>query len=389
MPVNISNLGYVAVSKETTKGTVASVPSIFIPVYSESLMTQVNLNEDNPIIGNKAARWQLLRGLRHHTGEIQAIAEPNTAGYLFDMLLTRTATSGSDPYTHTFGLSSSNPNSYTVDISKNNMVFRFMGVEASELGIEFDDNRMLMNLTISGLKSFLVREIASVATATVTFNDDYDPAPTDGLYAGDLVRIVDVSDGSTQDFTVSSVDSDTEVTLSGSPSSIGADDLLYIRPQSSPSFSTLANFLWARTEFRFADDASTALSATHTPQDEANWNVIHSFVNDEGEKRSGSFDPAELARGLGDATLNTTKFFDSVEDLNRYLEAEKRAVVVRHFSGDNHELRLTLNNIKTNAHPANLESGDPIMTEFEYMPEYDDSDGQIFDVKVINGVSSI
>ncbi|PJF20301.1 MAG: hypothetical protein CUN56_16860, partial [Phototrophicales bacterium] len=116
-----------------------------------------------------------------------------------------------------------------------------------------------------------------------------------------------------QDFTVSSINDAFTVTLSGSPSSIGADDLLFLRPQSSPSFNNLQPFLWGKSEFRFAADASTALTATHTPLDEANWEITHAFTNDEGEQRSGSFDPAELGRGLVDAKLSATKYFDQPE----------------------------------------------------------------------------
>lgn len=389
MALRVSNLGYIAIRKETTKGTPAGVPNVYLPAYSESLMTAVNLSEDTSIIGNKAARRQLLQGLRNHGGDIQVLAEPNTVGYLFDMLLYLNQTSGSDPYTHQFKAGTTEPSSYTVDISKGSMVFRFMGVEASSIAGEFDDNKLMLNLSVAALKSFLTREIASVSTNEVTFSTNYDTNPTAGLVVGDTIQILDVSAGTTQDFTVSSIDSATVVTLSGSPTSIGSGDLMFIKPQANPSFNNLQPFLWGRSEFRFAADASTALSTTHTPLDEASWEVKHDFTNDEGEQRSGSFDPAELGRGLVDATLSATKYFDNQESLNRYLTAAKRGLVMRHFSSGSYELRITLNNVKANEHPANLSTGDPILAELEYMSQYDDSDGNFITVEVLNAISGL
>ena len=386
----LSNLGYLALSKETTKGTIAAVPNKYIPVYDESLTTNLNLDEDNPIVGNKAVRFQSLLGLRNHQGDITALAEPNTAGYILDMLLTKGTTSGSGPYTHPFTLdNSSNPNSYTIDISKGNVVFRFLGVEASELSPDFDDNKMIFKLKASALKSFIVREISSVVTATVTLKTNYDTSPTTGLIAGDIVRILDVSAGTTQDFTISSVDSSTAITLDSSPSSITDGDLFYIRP-STPSFSLETPFTWARTEFRFSTTASLALSATQTRLEQGSkWTVIHKFESDEGAPRSGAYDPAALVRTQGDASLDVKRFFDSPEEMNRFLTATKRACVVRHFSETGYELRVTLNNLKISENPTPLNTSEIIYSEPKFIAEYDSSDAQMFDVKVLNNVSSI
>lgn len=390
MPLRVSNLGYVAVRKESSKGTPADVPNVYLPAYSESLMTAVNLNEDSPIWGSKVARRRLLQGQRGHGGDLQVLAEPNTLGYLLDMLLYKDSSSGGDPYTHTFIPGTNNPNAYTVDISKGGMVFRFMGVEASEMGFERDDNKMLANLTVAGLKSFIMREVDNVASNVVTLKTDYDPSPTDGLVDGDTISLLDVSAGTTEDFTVSSIDSNgTDVTLSGAPASIQAGDILFIKPQTSPSFSTIDPLLWARTEFRLENTAADALTATHTPMDEASFSITHGFTNDAGEMRSGSFDPAELGRALVDFTLSATKFFDTPTSLNEYLATSKKALVIRMFSGSSYELRITANSIKANEHPANLATGDPVLAELEYMTEYNDSDGQFLKVELLNAVSTI
>lgn len=388
MNTRVANLGYVAIRKETTKGTPAGVPNVYLPAYKESMMTEVNLNESSPLIGNKAARHKLIQGMRHHTGSIQTLAEPNSAGYLFDMLLYKSNTSGSNPYTHTFTLGETNPNAYTMDISKGNVVFRFMGVEASQIAASFEDNRMLFDTELSGLKSFMVREIASVATSTVTLKTNYDPNPTHGLVVGDLIRLQKSSDNSTTDFTVVSVDSDTVVTLSASTSGFADGDMFYIRPN-TPSFSLATECLWARSEFRFADTISNALTASNITPDEASWTIMHSMNSNEGEKRSGSFDPAVLARTLGDAELNVKKFFDSPFDLNRFLAVAERSIACRHFSGTNHEIQVALASAKSDTMPTGLETGSPILSDMNFKTEYDDVEGKIFEVKIINSVATI
>lgn len=392
MPIQtrLANLGYFALKKQSDKD-VAVTPNVYVPIYSESLNTLVNLDADNPIAGNKAAVFQHIQGVRHHMGDVQVLAEPNTAGYLFDMLLKKGSTVDANPiYTHPFTLDpATDPNAYTVDIAKGSTVYRFIGVEASEIGHEFSENKMLLNLSLSARKSFIVREIASVTNGDeITFKTNYDPSPTTGLVAGDIVRILK-ADGTTVDRTIDTVDSIIKVTLTATVTGVNDGDLFYLRA-ATPSFSLLTPFLWSRTEFRFAADAATALTATHTPlQTGSAWTIQHNFEENEGAKRSGSFDPAELVRTQGDAELGVNVRFDTPEELNRFLTVQKRACVIRHFSGSGHELRITLNNLKWQEAPVELNSGEIVYLEGTMKPEYDQNDGQLYDVKVINGVASI
>src|SRR4051794_34211269 len=123
-----ASVGYLAISKETTKGT-AVTPAVFAPYYKQSLVTDFSLISDEPVYGNKFKRFQALQGIRSHGGSATVMAEPNSAAYFLDMISTKLSTSGSNPYTHSFGASSTtDPNSYTVDVSLVSQVVRFMGV---------------------------------------------------------------------------------------------------------------------------------------------------------------------------------------------------------------------------------------------------------------------
>ena len=388
MPTRLANLGYLALKKQSDKD-VAVTPDTYVPIYSESLNTMVNLDADNPIAGNKAAIFQHIQGQRHHTGDVQVLAEPTTAGYLFDMLLKKgSTTGGSDPYTHPFILSANDPNAYTVDIAKGQVVFRFIGVEAYEISPEFDANKMMLNVSLAARKSFIAREVSQLNTNAITFKTDYDPSPTTGLVAGDLMRLFK-ADGTTVDLVIDTVDSATTVTYTTTPTGAADGDIVTLRP-ATPSFALVTPFLWSRTEFRFGANAAAALSATHTPlQPGSSWRIQHNFEENEGAKRSGSFDPAELVRTQGDGELTPQIKFDTPEDMNRFLTNQKRACVVRHFSGTGHELRITLNNLRFQEAPIELNTGEVIYLEGTMKPQYDTSDAQVFDVKVLNNVSSI
>lgn len=383
-------VGYAAFGRETTKG-VAVTPGVYVPYYSQSLFTDNHLIQDQPIYGNRFSTFQNLRGLRSHTGSITLMAEPNTSLYVHDMIAAKGTTSGGGPYTHPFGASNTqDPASYTVDLSFGSQVVRFFGLEASSLQYAWESQRMQFNLNVSALGSFYGREIASVSTDTVTLKTDYDLAPTRGLVASDLVAIKKADGTLTTSFTVASI-TDTTVTLNATAAAFAAGDMLVLRA-ATPSLSLLEPFLWGKTQFRFADTASAALSATQTRLDEGTEiTLTNEFEDEEGSKRSGGFDPASLVRTRYNIEANIKKFFDQPDEIKRWNALSKRAMVMRAFSGpaNEYELRVTINNMATMTNETATESGGVIYYEITYSPAYDQTDGQAFDCKVINNLATL
>lgn len=384
------NSGYLALKVESTRG-VAVTPSTLVPLYNETLSTSNNSDTNSAVYGNKFARLQVTPGVRSHAGDFEVLAEPNSTAQLFDMLLTRgTVTGGSDPYTWPFTAQFAATKSYTVDVSEGNQVSRFAGVMASEISPVFSKNEMHWKVKVSALRSFLGAEIASATGTVVTLATPTNyPTPTECLVVGDLVTIVSADGTTRQNGTISSL-TNTTVTLGTSPTGVAAGDMLILRPATPTIAATYETFLWSRTEFRLGADAATALSATHTPMEEGStWTVMHPFDNDNGEPRSGSFDPASLIRGKSaDISVKVKKFFSSPDEVRNYKGFKKVAMVIRCFAGSNHEFRLTLNNLKV------TKGGDkPLITadqtlyyELEYTPSYDATDGQPFDIKVIEAL---
>jgi hypothetical protein len=384
-------VGYAALKKEATKGT-AVTPNVYVPYYKQSMHTDINLIQDDPIVGNRFKHYQNLQGLRSHKGNITVMAEPNTAGYLHDMIATKSSTTGSDPYTHTFGASNTtDPNSYTLDLSFGSQVVRFFGVQSSKIAYAWKNQRMQFEVDLSGLGSFYGREISSISTTTVVLKTEYDASPTTGLVASDLVTVVKADGSSSLNTTISTISDSTTVVLGASAASFAAGDMLVLRA-ATPSLSLLTPFLWGKTEFRFGATASAALSATQTRLDTGTEiTLINEFDDDEGAKRSGAFDPASLVRTTYDVKSKIKKFFDTTEEIKYWNAMTKRALVMRAYSGatSQYELRVTLNNINAMTNEIPTDSGGVIFHEIDYAAHYDTSDSQAFDVKVLNAVSSI
>lgn len=393
MAERLGNLGYFGLKKETTPG-VAVTPDDFIPLYDESLSTQLNLIEDNPVAGNRYMKYQVLQGMRSHGGDFTVFAEANTTAKILDMMLKKSSTSGAGPYTHQFDFSGDS-NSYTVDVSTGNHVFRLIGVKGTDFSPVYKENQIQWKVKASGLKSFYGRELASTPTGsgpyTVVLTTTYDPSPTTGLVVGDLIRFVKASDGTITDATVASIVNGTSITTTTNVTALGSGDFVHIRP-ATVTFNLRAAFLLALTEYRFGLTASAALSATHTPVEASStFTISHNFEDDKGARRTGSFDPASLVRTQGDLKLKVKKYFDTPDEAKRFLARAKNALVIRMFSeGQLYECRLTFNNIvlKDGGKPM-IQSTNIAYYEMEYSPVYDQSDGQAFDAKVLDALPTI
>jgi hypothetical protein len=249
----LANLGYAALKKEVTRA-VPVTPNVFVPLYKETLMTDMHLDEDNPIMGVRSFPYNDFVGMRSHDGQITVLAEPNTAEFFLDMMLTAGSITGAGPYTHPFteGLA----NSYTLDLAKGQVVHRYWGVEAEMIEPTFDKDKMQFNIDVSARGSFLSRKIASVTTTSITFDTTYDPSPTTGLVIGDLVRCMSATTPSTTaDFTVSSITNGTTVVVNSTAAAYIAGDYFFLRPQ-TPSYTILSPFLWGRTQFQFGATAA-------------------------------------------------------------------------------------------------------------------------------------
>lgn len=390
MPERLGNLGYGALIKEVTAGTPLT-PTLFFQFYKSTIFSDLKLDEDNPIAGVRSNPFNQFMGKREHTGQLTVLAEPNTVEAFFDMLLAAgNITGGGDPYTHPFTEGESN--SYTMDLLKGQVVERYWGVKAESIESSWNKNKMELNIDISALGCLSVRKIATVSTTTITLDTTYDPTPNKGFVQLDLVALQKADGSVTTNFSIASsgVNADgITLTLNSSAAAFAAGDYIFLRQQ-VPSYSILTPFMWARTEFRFGSSASAALTAAQLQLETGSkWKLTHKFEKKGGSDRSGSYDPSSLPRLQTEGELTLKAFFDKPNILEQYLEvAGNNALVIRHFSGSNHELRITLNQLRYKMDKRELDSAKIIYEELTGRPNYNSSDGQMFDVKVINALAT-
>lgn len=394
MAERIANLGYFNVGKETTPGVPVATTDT-IPLYEESMNTEGNFVKQQPVAGNQYNTYNVMQGQRSHRGEVTLYAEPNTAARIFDMLYTRLSTTGSGPYVHTYGLSTSvAPKSYTIDISTGNVVNRYYGVQASKISPDWNDNELRLKVALSALGSFQAREIASVSGSgpySVVLKTDYDPNPTTGLIVGDLIRFK-LAAGTTVDATVASITNGTTFTTSVNPT-VAAGDSIYLRP-ATPTLNLLPSFMWAKNQWFFGATAAAALASSTQLRVEksSEWEVMNMFESDDGADRSGAFDPAALVRTLADSNLSLKKFFDTPDDIIAFNNLAKSAAVIRHYSGptNQYELRVTYNHLKTDGKVSpDMKAGDIQYAEIEFDTQWDNTDQAAIGIVIINGLVTV
>lgn len=391
----IANLGYCGLKLEATKGTPLQ-PDTFVPLYSEDVAINVNLDDDNPIVGIREARYQSFLGQEDYMGTIKVLAEPKTLPHFLNMILKKGASTGdaTTGYTHPFTLGDS-VKSYTIEFLKGNIPFRFFGVEAKNITPSFEENKMVLNVAISALGCFSTVKIKSASATTVVLEDSERTDPTKGLTTSDSLRLYDVSVGTYEDVTISDINADGKtLTVSTIAGTYIEGDIAWLKPL-TPSYTIVAPFNWGRTEFRFGADAATALSATQTRIEKgSNWNLVHAMEEDAGAKRSGDFRPAALIRAQGDIEVNIKKFFKDGQEQNRFLQHLTHALVVRHYSSAHAgtdlteaELRVTINEYNIKENPVPLSSGEIVYNNLVLIPKYKTADTQMFDVKIVNSLA--
>jgi hypothetical protein len=394
----VGNLGYCAFATETTPGT-AVTPTVFTLLDNETMTTNYNLEDQMPIAGIPFETYQVTAGLRGHKGDIEIIAEPDTATELFDAFASRGTITGSGPYTYPYTISGTSvPNSKTMDISTGNVIKRFVGVQASKLSPTYSKNQIMIKASLSALGSFQGGVILSVSGAgpyTINFDPTYDTNPTSKLVVGDLLSFYHPGTAATTSAVVATIPTALSITVVASVGSYVAGDIVYLRPQ-TPSFTLLNPFLWSNTQFCFGATASAALSAAQTRVESGStWELDYMFENDSGSPRSGNADPAALIRTVATSSLTIKKFFDTPDDIINFNQLNQTACVIRHFAyagageATAYEMRISLNHLITDDPLPKIKAKDVNYENIKYKTQYDTGTGTEFTMTMINGLSTL
>jgi len=287
------------------------------------------------------------------------------------------------------------PKSKTMDISTGNVVKRFVGVQGSKLVPVFSKNQLNLKISVSALGSFQGAVLLSTPTGsgpyTVVFDPTYDTNPTAKLVVGDLVRFYH-SGSQYIDTAIVAITNATTITVTANVTSMVQGDIMYLRP-ATETLTLVSPFLWSNTQFCFGATASAALSASQTRVEQSSvWECDYSFESDSGSQRSGSADPASLIRTVAKTGLTIKKFFDTADDIINFNQTNKTACVIRHYAtsgSTTYELRITLNHLVTDDPLPKLKTKAVNYSSIKYHAQYDTTDAQLFDIKVIDNVGTI
>jgi len=265
-------------------------------------------------------------------------------------------------------------------------VVRFFGVGASKLGMPFNNEEMQFDLSVSALGSYYGREIANIAGNVITLTTSYDPNPTTGLVVGDLMAAKS-TDGTVNvnGLAITALTAST-VTVSGTITGAAPGHFLVIRPNASLTLNTLTPFLWPLTQYKYGTTLAASASAAQTRLEPGTLiDIMHKFKSDNGEPRSGAFDPASLIRTTGMYDFKTKQYFDNPDQYKIFHAITKQAATIASTSGATNSLVANLNHFKIDKLGQPTQFGEVIYQDIQYGPQYDMPDGQGMSFVLTNG----
>jgi tail tube protein len=386
-----SDQGYLAVKPQASAG-VPIIPTNFVPLVSESIKTVQNLSTDKRLKGRTWGANDLLKGARTHEGEIVIEADPDNLGHFLNMLITKGVTTGdaSDGYTHPFTVG--DPDNYSIEFNRGAFAQRIMGVQASEMRLEFQDNRMVVRAQIQGLAQFSVATLGVALTGagmtSLVLDDKYDRQPTRGLVVGDKLVI------GTDEVTILTIDADgVTITFASATLTYSTGEEIHLKAQ-TPSYTGLRNaFNIGNMLVGIGADETTATSnagaiATATP--------VHDFAiilnrNVLTIPRSGRVDPVEIIRQSLEGQIEMKQLLISADQRQKFLDKGKQALTLivtgEHIKTDfttEEKLTFKFHNVKLMENSNVLAIGEYILDDQRIEVLYDDTDAKAIAVELVN-----
>lgn len=332
--------GYLAVKKEATL-QVAEQPTHFLRFKDGDIIRNKEVIENNPIQG---IRWNALNavpGKEETNGAYNFDLDYRECVYWLYMGLGNIAsadisslTDGS-VYQHTLTVADVLPG-LTVEQGKGNLgdtsnnrqnyqVDRSFGVMIDSFVLSASEG--IVNLAVNVKAHGQFQESDLVADATAGSTVDLYLKSVEGLTTSDTVNIYDETPQSETD-AIAAIDTAAktiEIATLDNSYTVANKAKVELLPQ-TPSYSDdalVASF--CHVSFQFGDDLTAAASAAETNIE--NWEL--EFTNGL-EERYGSLrcSPSVIAEKGNKAMLKFTKYFENVEERDRYVRLEKQAGIL-------------------------------------------------------------
>lgn len=385
-----SDQGYLAVIPEVTPG-LAVIPTNFVPLVSETIRTNQNLSADQRIKGKPWGANDLLRGARNQEGEVTIEADPDNLGHFLNMLMTKGSSSGSAPVGFTHPFLSGTPDSYSMEFNRGAYAIRLVGVQASELRLEFQDNRMQVKAQIQALGQFSVASLGVALTGagmtSIVLDDKYDREPTKGLVVGDTIVI------GTDEVVITVIVDDVTLTIASTSLTYSIGEEIHLKAQTAsytglaPAFN-LGNMLVGLGVDETAATSAAGDKSTATP--------VHDFAivinrNVLTVPRSGSLDPVEIKPQNLEGQIEMKQLLESADQRQAFLDKNKQALTLivtgEHIKADfstYEKMTFKFYNVKLTENNNNLEIAQYIVDDQKFEILYDDSDAKAISVDLVN-----
>lgn len=321
---NLSSESYLAIKPETTPGS-AVIPTIFVPLISESIVLEPNHIADRRMKGIDWKSDDLLRGARNYTGDLVVWADANTIGHLLNMVMEKGETTGDavNGYTHPFSIGT--PKSYTIEIKKGDAVRRYFGVKGRSLRWEFVDGKIQATISIGAMGHYgigTLKTALSGASTEIELDTQYDLKPIDGLVVGDKIEV-----GGTK-VTITGFNGDTKVEFTSTSITASAGDPVKLVPQ-TPSYDDVVEpFLMGNTLIGVGANEGAATTAagsraTATPFYGFTVNLGFNLLD---APASGRIDPIQLLQQTKEAQISASQLMESQEQYQAWVDRIKQAI---------------------------------------------------------------
>ena len=300
-------------------------------------------------------------------------------------------------YKHTFNVSNDIPSFSIEEVVGNpegedREVIRSFGVMFDSMELGATDGIASLNVNAMAHGQFQKARLESNVTAGTGASVVVRSSESEGLLAGDILEIVDVTNTTVENITATSVSGGT-ITADVAANYDAADEVkVQLRPQTAAfdckdTVQTFSNFA-----FQFGADLTAAASAVE--ENVENWTLTY---NNNLEMRYGSKrrSPSVIAPKGAGATLKYTKYFENTVDRDRYLDQTRQACIL---TGDlemkigatayNYKMEVRMNDLRFTARTRNVGNDELIVAEFTATVFYNCTDGKAIEINLWNDLAN-
>lgn len=390
---------YLALKKQPDSQTPVK-PTNFIAFKDGELKFEQEIIENN---SKKGTRYGILKGTNWKittNGEYTVDLDTNESGYFLLMALwkyNKEVLEAWKVFKHTYEMANSLP-AFSIEQLKGNPegddheVSRGFWVFADNLSIEASDSVVEMKVGLKALGIFLKWKLLENATSGVDTNLILNTA--EGLVATDNIKITDKANWVTEETITKTVVTSEKITADINNWYLATDNVkVELLPQTPGSTGNcgINEYTFIDASFQIADNLTDAENATE--ENIENWSFEY---QNNLEERYGSLraSPSTIGAKGVKAYLKYTKYFENLEDRDRYLDGIDKAVIITlrkkekiNWTNFNFEIKIKLPKVKFKAHNLNGGTDDLYITELESMVNYDCNEGKAIIIEQISEVA--